>query len=208
MEKVVFHIGELSNLFNISVDSIRYYEKMGLITPVRNPDNGYREYTEEDILLLNRIKMLRMLYIPVSDIRKILYEKEALTSVLNTHLLKIKEEENRLRQNYFLCEELIKMDMSVTDLSEEMLDKMISGKEEYIYQLERIKRQDRIQKIFDTSKLIVCIVGGVIAVIMCVQLYLKLCNTYMSAPFKVITFVLGLILVVSILRIIVCNETK
>ena len=128
--------------------------------------------------------------------------------VLNTHLLKIKEEENRLRQNYFLCEELIKMDMSVTDLSEEMLDKMISGKEEYIYQLERIKRQDRIQKIFDISKLIVCIVGGVIAVIMCVQLYLELCNTYMSAPFKVITFVLGLILVVSILRIIVCNETK
>lgn len=51
------------------------------------------------------------------------------------------------------------MDMSVTDLSEEMLDKMVSGKEEYIYQLERIKRQDRIQKIFDTSKLIVCIVG-------------------------------------------------
>lgn len=152
--------------------------------------------------------MLRMLDIPVSDIRKILYEKEALTSVLNTHLLKIKEEENRLRQNYFLCEELIKMDMSVTDLSEEMLDKMISGKEEYIYQLERIKRQDRIQKIFDTSKLIVCIVGGVIAVIMCVQLYLKLCNTYMSAPFKVITLILSLILVVSILRIIVCNETK
>ena len=103
---------------------------------------------------------------------------------------------------------MIKMDMSVTDLSEEMLDKMVSGKEEYIYQLERIKRQDRIQKIFDTSKLIVCIVGGVIAVIMCVQLYLELCNTYMSAPFKVITFVLGLILVVSILRIIVCNETK
>ena len=48
MEKVVFHIGELSNLFNISVDSIRYYEKMGLITPVRNPDNGYREYTMDD----------------------------------------------------------------------------------------------------------------------------------------------------------------
>ena len=94
------------------------------------------------------------------------------------------------------------------DLSEEMLDKMVSGKEEYIYQLERIKRQDRIQKIFDTSKLIVCIVGGVIAVIMCVQLYLKLCNTYMSAPFKVITLILSLILVVSILRIIVCNETK
>lgn len=48
MEKVVFHIGELSNLFNISVDSIRYYEKMGLIHPKRNEKNGYREYTMSD----------------------------------------------------------------------------------------------------------------------------------------------------------------
>ena len=148
-------IKDVEKRTGITSYNIRFYEKENLLIPKRNPVNGYREYTEEDILLLNRIKMLRMLDIPVSDIRKILYEKEALTSVLNTHLLKIKEEENRLRQNYFLCEELIKMDMSVTDLSEEMLDKMISGKEEYIYQLERIKRQDRIQKIFDTSKLIV-----------------------------------------------------
>lgn len=207
-KEAIMKIKDVEKRTGITSYNIRFYEKENLLIPKRNPVNGYREYTEEDILLLNRIKMLRMLDIPVSDIRKILYEKEALTSVLNTHLLKIKEEENRLRQNYFLCEELIKMDMSVTDLSEEMLDKMISGKEEYIYQLERIKRQDRIQKIFDISKLIVCIVGGVIAVIMCVQLYLELCNTYMSAPFKVITFVLGLILVVSILRIIVCNETK
>ena len=147
-------IKDVEKRTGITSYNIRFYEKENLLIPKRNPVNGYREYTEEDILLLNRIKMLRMLDIPVSDIRKILYEKEALTSVLNTHLLKIKEEENRLRQNYFLCEELIKLDMSVTDLSEEMLDKMISGKEEYIYQLERIKRQDRIQKIFDISKLL------------------------------------------------------
>ena len=142
-------IKDVEKRTGITSYNIRFYEKENLLIPKRNPVNGYREYTEEDILLLNRIKMLRMLDIPVSDIRKILYEKEALTSVLNTHLLKIKEEENRLRQNYFLCEELIKMDMSVTDLSEEMLDKMVSGKEEYIYQLERIKRQDRIQSLQD-----------------------------------------------------------
>ena len=111
-------IKDVEKQTGITSYNIRFYEKENLLIPKRNPVNGYREYTEEDILLLNRIKMLRMLDIPVSDIRKILYEKEALTSVLNTHLLKIKEEENRLRQNYFLCEELIKMDMSVTDLSD------------------------------------------------------------------------------------------
>ena len=96
-------IKDVEKRTGITSYNIRFYEKENLLIPKRNPVNGYREYTEEDILLLNRIKMLRMLDIPVSDIRKILYEKEALTSVLNTHLLKIKEEENRLRQNYFLC---------------------------------------------------------------------------------------------------------
>ena len=104
-------IKDVEKRTGITSYNIRFYEKENLLIPKRNPVNGYREYTEEDILWLIRIKMLRMLDIPVSDIRKILYEKEALTSVLNTHLLKIKEEENRLRQNYFLCEELIKMDI-------------------------------------------------------------------------------------------------
>ena len=43
MTNSTFHIGELSNLFNISVDSIRYYEKKGLICPTRNENNGYRD---------------------------------------------------------------------------------------------------------------------------------------------------------------------
>ena len=86
-------IKDVEKRTGITSYNIRFYEKENLLIPKRNPVNGYREYTEEDILLLNRIKMLRMLDIPVSDIRKILYEKEALTSVLNTHLLKIKEEE-------------------------------------------------------------------------------------------------------------------
>lgn len=33
MANSTFHIGELSNLFNISVDSIRYYEKKGINLP-------------------------------------------------------------------------------------------------------------------------------------------------------------------------------
>ena len=83
-------IKDVEKRTGITSYNIRFYEKENLLIPKRNPVNGYREYTEEDILWLNRIKMLRMLDIPVSDIRKILYEKEALTSVLNTHLLKIK----------------------------------------------------------------------------------------------------------------------
>lgn len=94
-------IKDVEKRTGITSYNIRFYEKENLLIPKRNPVNGYREYTEEDILLLNRIKMLRMLDIPVSDIRKILYEKEALTSVLNTHLLKtINEQISNFAQTY------------------------------------------------------------------------------------------------------------
>ena len=58
MKKNIFHIGELSNLFNISVDSIRYYEKKGLICPTRNEENGYREYSLADFQTLVIIREL------------------------------------------------------------------------------------------------------------------------------------------------------
>ena len=105
-------IKDVEKRTGITSYNIRFYEKENLLIPKRNPVNGYREYTEEDILLLNRIKMLRMLDIPVSDIRKILYEKEALTSVLNTHLLKIKEEENKIieRDGAWLVDGLLDVD--------------------------------------------------------------------------------------------------
>ena len=64
-------IKDVEKRTGITSYNIRFYEKENLLIPKRNPVNGYREYTEEDILLLNRIKMLRMLDIPVSDIRNI-----------------------------------------------------------------------------------------------------------------------------------------
>ena len=199
-------IKDVEKRTGITSYNIRFYEKEHLLVPKRNPVNGYREYTEEDILLLNRIKMLRMLDISVSDIRKMMDEKEDLTNILNIQLLKIKEEEIRLKQIYYLCEELINKGVEVDDLSEEMLVELLSEKDEYTYQLERIKRQDRLQKIFDTSKLAIGIGVGILVVIMCLQLYLMLCSTYMSTPLKIITLILGLILFISAVRIVMCNE--
>ncbi|MGK0290167.1 MAG: MerR family Zn(II)-responsive transcriptional regulator of zntA [bacterium] len=44
-----FKIGELSKLTNISIDTIRYYEKMNLFTPTTRSDSGYRLYSKEDL---------------------------------------------------------------------------------------------------------------------------------------------------------------
>ncbi|WP_028042428.1 MerR family transcriptional regulator [Candidatus Stoquefichus massiliensis] len=49
-------IKEVSEKFHISADTLRYYEKIGLIEPVRRNANGIRNYQESDI---NRIEFLR-----------------------------------------------------------------------------------------------------------------------------------------------------
>ena len=41
-------IAEVSKQYNISADTLRYYERIGLIPPVNRNKNGIRDYTDED----------------------------------------------------------------------------------------------------------------------------------------------------------------
>ena len=56
--KNFFKIGEISKLYGIGVDSIRYYEEIGIINPKRS-ESGYRHYSIHDIWKLNVIRDLR-----------------------------------------------------------------------------------------------------------------------------------------------------
>ena len=42
-------IGELAKTVNTSIDTIRYYEREGLLTPVHVRDSGYREFDDLSI---------------------------------------------------------------------------------------------------------------------------------------------------------------
>lgn len=48
-------IKEVEELSNMTRANIRFYEKEGLITPQRD-SNGYRNYTEQDVDILKRIR--------------------------------------------------------------------------------------------------------------------------------------------------------
>ena len=93
MANSTFHIGELSNLFNISVDSIRYYEKKGLICPTRNENNGYREYSLDDFQTLVMIRELLGLDFHKEQISEFLKNRNISTTMemLDTELSIIKE---------------------------------------------------------------------------------------------------------------------
>ena len=64
-----FLIGELANIFDITTDTLRYYDKIGLLKPEYDKSNNYRYYSIEKFFILSRILFLRNLDIPVKDIK-------------------------------------------------------------------------------------------------------------------------------------------
>ena len=54
----IMKIGELSKLFNIPRETIRFYEKEGLIIPPNRNDNNYRSYSENHIERLRFIDLI------------------------------------------------------------------------------------------------------------------------------------------------------
>ncbi len=71
-----FKISELANLFGITSDTLRFYEKKGLLKPAVNEHNGYRSYELGDINLLIDILFYRHLDLSVQDIHDILYQSD------------------------------------------------------------------------------------------------------------------------------------
>lgn len=53
------NIKEVSRKHNISVETLRYYERIGLIPPVTRSKNGYRDYSEYDENWVDYIKAMR-----------------------------------------------------------------------------------------------------------------------------------------------------
>lgn len=69
--KKYYKIGEISRLYNIGVDSLRYYEEIGVIKPERS-ESGYRLYSLNDIWRLNVIRDLRELGFSMVQIKEYL----------------------------------------------------------------------------------------------------------------------------------------
>lgn len=58
-------ITEVSKKFELSQDTLRYYERIGLIPPVNRNKSGIRDYLEEDCKWVEFIKCMRGAGLPI-----------------------------------------------------------------------------------------------------------------------------------------------
>lgn len=108
---------EIANLADVKTDVARYYSRIGLLQPARNPGNGYREYTPRDVKRVCFIRKTKWLGFTLKDVKNILDEADAglspchkVRSIISDRIVEnqqrlerlqqIQEPENSLAANY------------------------------------------------------------------------------------------------------------
>lgn len=118
-------INEVEKLIGITKKNIRFYEEQGLLCPRRNPENGYRDYGDEDVELLRRIRLLRKLDVPIDEIRLMFSGSHTLGDGMRRHLICLERQQRNLQQSMELCQELSRQDIPVSELDcQALLERM------------------------------------------------------------------------------------
>lgn len=96
-------IGQLSKKSDVPIDTIRYYEKVGVLDRIQRSENNYRIYTDQTLADLLFIKHCRELDISLNDIKTLkqmkAQPKQTCTEVdnlVNKYLIEVSEKIERL----------------------------------------------------------------------------------------------------------------
>lgn len=108
-------IKQVEELVGITKKNIRFYEDQGLLE-VKRAENGYREYSLNDVKRLQEIRLLRKLAIPIEDMRQMYAGQKSLRSCLEYQVEEMERQKKNLVQVQAFCEELLNADLSLEKL--------------------------------------------------------------------------------------------
>lgn len=121
-------INEVEQQLNITKANIRFYEKEDLIHPSR-AQNGYRDYTEEDIDNLKRIVILRKAGISLDNIRNIQNGTLSLSEAVRISRQQLQEQMEELKGSMELCRLLEKNSETVDQMDQDYYWNRIQNEE-------------------------------------------------------------------------------
>lgn len=97
MDKNLFSIGEVSKIKDITIKTLRYYHKIGILTPkVIDENTGYRYYSIDQFVYIDIIKGFRQLGTSIAELQEILKDCD-MDKLLNFLDAKRKEAEENIK---------------------------------------------------------------------------------------------------------------
>ncbi len=98
-------IQELEQRTGLDRATIRYYEREGLILPQRE-ENGYRDYTNEDAVQLERINLLRQLGMSIDKIRSLQKGSDSFSKALQEQINILDGRIQTQKRAKFVCQQI------------------------------------------------------------------------------------------------------
>ncbi|SDY25546.1 DNA-binding transcriptional regulator, MerR family [Evansella caseinilytica] len=93
-----FSTGEVAKKLGLSLRTLRYYDQIGLAVPTIKNDSGKRYYTQDDLLLLEKIILLKSTSMSLKDIQKVIHQV-TIKKILTVHKEQLKIQLNQLQQS-------------------------------------------------------------------------------------------------------------
>ncbi len=118
--EIFMKIAEVSKKYNISIDTLRYYEKIGLLPHINRDKNGNRQYSDYDCLYIDAVKLCREIGFSIDDIR----EQISLFNEGEHTVVKIKE--MFIKQRYILNEKISKLEKIILCIDSRIKNKEIT----------------------------------------------------------------------------------
>lgn len=98
-------IKEVEQHLEVPRATVRFYEKEGLINPQRG-ENGYREYSEEDVTRLREIIIFRKLGMSITDIEDVLDGAKPLSEAVAENIMNLEKQIEELKGALLVCRRL------------------------------------------------------------------------------------------------------
>ncbi|MDO4189290.1 MAG: MerR family transcriptional regulator [Lachnospiraceae bacterium] len=111
-------IKQVEELVGITQKNIRFYEDQGLIR-VERAENGYREYNLNDVKRLREIKLLRLIAVPIEDIKLLFSNKKSLDDILKAQVSYLENQRDNMEKMRNFCEVLADKDLTLESLDVE-----------------------------------------------------------------------------------------
>lgn len=138
------NIKKAAEMFDLSVDTLRYYERVGVIPPIHRNMSGYRDYTTNDLNWIYLAKSLRNAGFSVESLIEF------------AHLAQVRETENvEEAQKQILVDQLGELDKKLSEMHE-VRDLLVYKIETYDDHIAKFKTgeldPDKIEKLWERKK--------------------------------------------------------
>lgn len=138
------NIKKAAEMFDLTTDTLRYYERVGVIPPVHRNESGYREYSTNDLNWIYLAKNLRNAGLSV----------ESLIEFAN--LAQLRETQNvEEAQKQILADQLEELDKKIAEMADvrELLSYKIETYDDHIAKFKAGEMPpDKVEKLWERKK--------------------------------------------------------